>query len=62
MLAATSSSAEAIAEVVHTATTDGTDQLRYEAGADAVRLLAQRRDVDDATFFAGMRAQFGLDP
>ena len=61
MLAANSSSAEAIAEVVHTATTDGTAQLRYEAGADAVRFLAQRRDVNDAAFFAGMRAQFGLD-
>jgi short-subunit dehydrogenase len=52
---------EAVAEVVFTAATDGTDQLRYEATPDAVRLLAQRRAVDDATFFAGMRARLGLD-
>lgn len=51
---------ELIAEVIHAATTDGTDRLRYEAGADAVRLLANRRAADDATFFAGMKAQFGL--
>lgn len=51
---------ELIAEVIYAATTDGTDQLRYEAGADAVRLLAGRRTADDATFFAGMKAQFEL--
>ena len=55
------SSPEAVAEVVFTAATDGTDQLRYEATPDAVQLLAQRRAVDDATFFACMRARLGLD-
>jgi short-subunit dehydrogenase len=54
------SSPEAVAEVVFTAATDGADQLRYEATPDAVQLLARRRAVDDATFFAGMRARFGL--
>ena len=49
-----------IAQVVYTAATDGTPQLRYEAGADAVQLLAARRTADDATFFAGLQAQFGL--
>jgi NAD(P)-dependent dehydrogenase (short-subunit alcohol dehydrogenase family) len=56
---ANASSAEQIASVVYDATTDGTDRLRYEAGADAVQMLATRRAVDDATFFAGMKAQFG---
>lgn len=51
---------ERIAEVIYAAATDGTDQLRYEAGPDAVALLASHRASDDATFFAGMRAQFGL--
>jgi len=51
---------EQIAEVIYAAATDGTDQLRYEAGADAVQMLASRRAVDDATFFAGMKRQFGL--
>jgi NAD(P)-dependent dehydrogenase (short-subunit alcohol dehydrogenase family) len=55
------SSPEPVAEVVFTAATDGADQLRYEATPDAVQLLARRRAVDDATFFAGMRARLGLD-
>jgi NAD(P)-dependent dehydrogenase (short-subunit alcohol dehydrogenase family) len=57
---ANGSSPERIAEVIYAATTDGTDQLRYEAGADAVQLLAARRGADDAAFFAQMKAQFGL--
>lgn len=52
---------EQIAKVVYDAVTDGTGTLRYVAGADAVQLLDARRATDDATFFAGMRAQFGLD-
>jgi NAD(P)-dependent dehydrogenase (short-subunit alcohol dehydrogenase family) len=51
---------EQIAKVVYDAVTDGTDTLRYVAGADAAQLLDTRRATDDATFFAGMRAQFGL--
>ncbi|MDF7814893.1 SDR family oxidoreductase [Hymenobacter sp. YC55] len=57
---AAGSSPEHIAEIVYAATTDGTDQLRYEAGEDAVQLLASRRAADDATFFAGIKAQLGL--
>lgn len=49
-----------IAETVFTAVTDGTDQLRYEAGADGIRMLDARRAADDATFFAGVKDQFGL--
>ncbi|MDB4946788.1 MAG: Short-chain dehydrogenase of various substrate specificity [Labilithrix sp.] len=54
------SSPEHVAEVVYTAVTDGTDQLRYEAGTDAVQLLAARRAAGDATFLSEMRARFGL--
>lgn len=54
------STPELIAETVHQAVTDGTDRLRYEAGADALELLAGRRAVDDATFFGNMKKQFGL--
>ena len=59
-LAELGSTPEAIAEVVYTATTDETDQLRYEAGPDAKQILANRRAADDATFLAGMKAQFGI--
>jgi NAD(P)-dependent dehydrogenase (short-subunit alcohol dehydrogenase family) len=53
--------AEAVvaAEVIYTAATDGTDQLRYTVGEDAKHLAAQRDSQDDSTFFAGMRTLFG---
>lgn len=51
---------ELVADVIFTAATDGTSRLRYEAGADAVQLLAARRATDDATFLGGIKAQFGL--
>jgi len=56
------SAPEKIAEVVYTAVTDGTDRLRYEAGPDASQVLSHRKSADDATFIAGIRAQFGLNP
>jgi short-subunit dehydrogenase len=54
------STPELVAEVIFAAVTDGKDQLRYEAGADVEQLFATRRATDDATFLAGMKAQFGL--
>jgi NAD(P)-dependent dehydrogenase (short-subunit alcohol dehydrogenase family) len=51
---------ELVAEAIFHAVTDGTSQLRYEVGADAVQLLAGRRAADDATFLGGVKAQFGL--
>ncbi|WP_405494777.1 SDR family oxidoreductase [Nocardia sp. NBC_00511] len=55
------SAPEDIAEIVHRAVTDGTDTLRYVAGDDAQQLMKTRTSSDDAAFFAGMRAQFGLE-
>lgn len=57
---ATASPPELVAEAIYRATTDETNQLRYEVGPDAVALLASRRAVDDATFIGGIKAQFGL--
>jgi NAD(P)-dependent dehydrogenase (short-subunit alcohol dehydrogenase family) len=54
------STPEQIAEVVFTATTDGTNRLRYAAGEDAVQFLAARQAADDETIFSGIRAQFGI--
>ena len=52
--------AEAVAAAILAATEDEGDRLRYVVGADAEQILAGRGVADDATFFAGMRAQFGL--
>ena len=50
-----------VAEVIWQAAKDGTDTLRYRAGADAVELLNNRKALDDATFIGGLKAQLGLD-
>jgi len=49
-----------VAEVIYTAATDGTDRLRYPAGADAVEMMAARSALDDATLIAGFKEQMGL--
>ena len=54
------SAPELVAEVIWNAVTDGSDRLRYRAGADAEALLTQRKNADDATFIAGIKQQFGL--
>jgi hypothetical protein len=40
-----------VAEVIHKAATDGTNQLRYRAGDDANYLLDSRKKKTDAEFF-----------
>ena len=59
-LAKSGSEPEVVSEVIYRAATDGTDQLRYTAGADAEQIVANRKVADDATFLNGMKAQFGL--
>ncbi|MDG1415792.1 MAG: short-chain dehydrogenase/reductase, partial [Alphaproteobacteria bacterium] len=49
-----------VAEVIYGAVTDGSDTLRYRAGADAVELLSNRKALDDKAFIDGMKDQFGL--
>ncbi len=53
----TASSPEMVAAVIHDAVTDGTDQLRYTAGADAAEMIAGRAAAGDEAFVAGMRAR-----
>ena len=48
----------AIAEVVYEAATDQKDQLRYQAGADAVAIYAQRLAAGPDAFRQGVAAQF----
>jgi NAD(P)-dependent dehydrogenase (short-subunit alcohol dehydrogenase family) len=52
------STSEQIAEVVYEAATDGKDQLRYVAGADARALYQQRQQVGDELFRKGVQQQF----
>lgn len=51
---------ELVSEVIWSAVTDGSGQLRYRAGADAEMLLTNRKAADDDTFIGGIKQQFGL--
>jgi hypothetical protein len=55
---ATYAAPEQIAEVVHEAATDGKDQLRYVAGADAKATYATRLHLGDEAFRKAMDQQF----
>jgi short-subunit dehydrogenase len=54
----TYSAPEQIAEVVYEAATDGKDQLRYVAGADAKATYAMRLQLGDEAFCRAIRQQF----
>lgn len=49
---------EQIAEVVYEAATDGKDQLRYVAGADAKEIYETRMKLGDEAFRKAMAQQF----
>jgi hypothetical protein len=52
---------EQVAEVIFTAATDDSMQMRYISGEGAKALLANRYSAEqDEQFVAGMRTQFGL--
>ncbi len=52
--------ASAIAEAIFGAATDGTDQIRYPVGDDAVQILEARKSLEDKEYMAAILAQFGL--
>ena len=56
----TGSPAQVVADAIWQAATDGTNTLRYRAGADAEELLNNRKAADDETFIGGMKQQYGL--
>ncbi|MCB1186874.1 SDR family oxidoreductase [bacterium] len=49
-----------VAEVIMSAVTDGSDRLRYQAGDDAVAIVAQREMHGDEAWMAGIRQRFGI--
>lgn len=55
------STSEQIADVIYEAATDGTDQIRYLAGADAQRLYAGWKQMSNEDFFTMVNHNFGLD-
>lgn len=54
------STPEMIADVIFTAATDGTNTMRYRAGADAEQLLTARKNMTDEEFFAMWAQQLGF--
>ncbi|WNJ18780.1 SDR family oxidoreductase [Pontibacter sp. G13] len=59
-LGAQTSPASLVADVIYGAATDGSTQLRYTAGPDAEVFMANRKQLDDATFIGGVKQQLGL--
>ena len=55
----TSSPASLVADVIYTAVTDESEQLRYRAGDDANFLLDNRKKMTDDEFFSMMNNQMG---
>ncbi|EGY01612.1 oxidoreductase [Nitrospirillum viridazoti Y2] len=49
---------DGVAEVIYTAATDGTDQLRYVATDDIKPLIAARRETSEEAYMAMMREHF----
>ena len=54
------STPEQIAEVIFTAATDGTSQLRYIAGDDAKAILGAKAQMSEADFAAMIQNNFGV--
>ncbi len=54
------STSEQIADVIYEAATDGTDQIRYLAGADAERLYGAWKQMSNEDFFTMVNQNFGL--
>lgn len=58
MAAASSMSASDVAELIHTALTDGSDRLRYLIGDDARGFVKARQELTEEGYMAYMRQQF----
>lgn len=54
------STGEDIAKVIYEAATDGTPQLRYAAGKDAVQMLGGRSSLSDEVYLEMMKKEFGI--
>ncbi len=57
---ANASPASLVAEVIHEAATDESEQIRYIAGEDAKQMIAAREAHGDLAFMEMMRQQLGL--
>ena len=51
---------QTVADKIYEAATDGTEQLRYLVGEDALQLAAARKQMDDVAFKNMMNQQMGL--
>src|SRR6202012_407791 len=49
-----------VADAIYQAATDGSDQLRYPVGQDAVQMLQLRPQMDDAAFQKMIAEQTGI--
>ena len=60
MSAVNRNSPDLVADVIFNAATDGTNTLRYAAGADAEHLLEARKTMNDAEFLSMMKTNLNI--
>lgn len=58
--AADGSTAEQLAQAIYDAATDGSTQVRYVIGADALAVMRMRKEIGEEALLAGIRQRFGL--
>ena len=54
------STPEQLAQAIYHAATDGSAQVRYVIGADALAVMQMRREIGEEALLAGIRQRFGL--
>ncbi len=53
---------EQLAQALYLAATDGTTQVRYVVGDDALALMQVRKEIGEEALIGAMRQRFGLAP
>ena len=51
---------ERLAQALYDAATDGSAQVRYVIGDDALAVMQTRKDIGEEALLAGIRQRFGL--
>ncbi len=57
---AAASTAEQLAQALYDAATDGTGQVRYVVGGDALAVMQTRKEIGEEALLGGIRQRFGL--
>ena len=57
---AAASTSEQLAQALYDAATDGSGQVRYVVGDDALAVMQMRKEMGEEALLGGLRQRFGL--